>query len=174
VFKNTVCILQGEQNQQDGLWDIRIPLPTKTPEPEQLQFQHQLNAIIHKDLANTQLAQYLHRCCGSPVTSTWTHAIHNRNFITWLGIETLSVDAHLPKSVASAQGHLDQEQTHRMPKPLQPVHKLSLLLPRTLPIIIQSIPAQSQVSPANHGVHPTRPPCGSLDGDAEFKIPCSG
>jgi hypothetical protein len=34
----------------------------------------------------------------------------NGNFITWPGIDTLSVDAHLPKSVATAQGHLDQEQ----------------------------------------------------------------
>jgi hypothetical protein len=111
VFKNTVCILQGKHNIQDGVWDIHIPLPTESPNLESPRSQHQLKAIIHKDLAKTQLVQYLHGCCcGSPVTSTWKHAIQNRKFITWPGIETLSVDAHLPKSVATAQGHLDQEQ----------------------------------------------------------------
>jgi hypothetical protein len=33
----------------------------------------------------------------------------NGNFITWPGIDTLSIEAHLPKSVASAKGRFDQE-----------------------------------------------------------------
>jgi hypothetical protein len=36
-------------------------------------------------------------------------AINNGNFISWPGINTLSIDKHLPKSIDSAKGHLDQE-----------------------------------------------------------------
>jgi hypothetical protein len=69
---------------------------------------HQLNAIIRKDQSKTQLVQYLHGCCGSPVLSTWKKAIKNGNFITWPGIDSISLSS-LPKSIATAKGHLDQE-----------------------------------------------------------------
>jgi hypothetical protein len=107
VFKDKQCILQGKRNITDGLWDIAIPstraLPRHTPPSHP-----QLNAIIRKDLSKTQLVQYLHGCCGSPVLSTWKKAIKNGNFITWPGIDALSLSS-LPKSLASAKGHLDQE-----------------------------------------------------------------
>jgi hypothetical protein len=104
VFKNQKCILQGPRNPIDGLWDISIPLASRSPP------KHHINAIIRKDLSKTQLVQYLYGCCGSPVVSTWKKAIKNGNFITWPGIDSLSIDAHLPKSVASTKGHLNQNQ----------------------------------------------------------------
>jgi hypothetical protein len=103
VFKNQKCILQGPRNPIDGLWDISIPLASRSPP------KHHINAIIRKDLSKTQLVQYLYGCCGSPVVSTWKKAIKNGNFITWPGIDSLSIDAHLSKSVASTKGHLNQE-----------------------------------------------------------------
>jgi hypothetical protein len=110
VFKNNECVLKGARNQHDGLWDIAIPMKTQPSHlTKPLLNKHQINAIIRKDISKTQLVQYLHGCCGSPVVSTWKKAIKNGNFITWPGIDTLSIDAHLPKSVASAKGHLDQE-----------------------------------------------------------------
>jgi hypothetical protein len=104
VFKNEKCILQGPRNPIDGLWDISIPLASRSPP------KHHINAIIRKDLSKTQLVQYLYGCCGSPVVSTWKKAIKNGNFITWPGIDSLSIDAHLPKRVASTKGHFNQEQ----------------------------------------------------------------
>jgi hypothetical protein len=71
-----------------------------------------VNAIICKDQTKTQLAQYLYGCCGSPVVSTWKQAIRNGNFISWPGIDSLSIDKHLPKIIASAKGHLEQEQNN--------------------------------------------------------------
>jgi hypothetical protein len=44
-----------------------------------------------------------------PVISTWKVATANGNFITWPGIDSPSIDSHLPKRVASAKGHMDQE-----------------------------------------------------------------
>jgi hypothetical protein len=107
VFKNHECILTGTRNRTDGLWDIPIPPPTSSPAPSRP--QNQINAIIRKDISKTQLVQYLYGCCGSPVVTTWIKAIKNGNFITWPGLDTLSIEAHLPKSIDSAKGHLDQE-----------------------------------------------------------------
>jgi hypothetical protein len=107
VYKNSQCILTGKRNTEDGLWDI--PIPTIIPAPGEPPRSHHINAIIRKDLSKTKLVQYLYGCCGSPVVSTWKQAIKNGNFITWPGIDVLSIDAHLPKSIASAKGHLDQE-----------------------------------------------------------------
>jgi hypothetical protein len=63
--------------------------------------QHQLNAIICKDLSKTELAQHLHGRCGSPVVAARKKATQNDDFVTWPGIDTLSIDARLPKSVDS-------------------------------------------------------------------------
>jgi hypothetical protein len=71
--------------------------------------KHQVNAILRKDQSKPTLIQYLYACCGSPVVSTWKQAIKNGNFITWPGIDSVSIDKYLPKSLASAKGHLDQE-----------------------------------------------------------------
>jgi hypothetical protein len=108
IFKRNACMLSGTRNKIDGLWDIALPTsrPTSTSRPKA---PLQLNAIIRKDISKTNLVQYLYGCLGSPVVSTWKLAIANGNFITWPGIDTLSIDAHLPKNIASAKGHMDQE-----------------------------------------------------------------
>jgi hypothetical protein len=120
IYKNQECILQGTRNRTDGLWDISIDT---TSNPIQAPRPHQINAIIRKDTTKTQLVQYLYACCGSPVVSTWKKAIRNGNFLTWPGIDDLSIDLHLPKSIASAKGHLNQErknlQSTRVPLPAQ-------------------------------------------------------
>jgi hypothetical protein len=109
VFKNNDCILKGDRNPTDDLsWDIALPLTPPSPSTA-LSTIHQSIAIIRKDHSKTSLVQYLYACCGSPVISTRKQAIKNGNFITWPGIDSLSIDAHLPKSIASAKGHLDQE-----------------------------------------------------------------
>jgi hypothetical protein len=107
VFKRNAYVLSGTRNKIDGLWDIALPIsrPTSTRPKAPLQ----VNAIIRKDISKTNLVQYLYGCLGSPVVSTWKLAIANGNFITWPGIDTLSIDAHLPKNIASAKGHMDQE-----------------------------------------------------------------
>jgi hypothetical protein len=68
------------------------------------------NVIIHKNKPKVDLIKYLHACCFSPVPSTFIKAVKNGNFITWPGLDTASIIKHLPPSVASAKGHLNQEQ----------------------------------------------------------------
>jgi hypothetical protein len=107
VFKHDTCILSGTCNPTDGLWDT--PLPLTQARSKKQSFPQQANPIIRKDQTKTELAQHLYGCCGSPAVSTWKMAIKNGNFITWPGIDTISLDRDLPKSVASTKGHLDQE-----------------------------------------------------------------
>jgi hypothetical protein len=108
VFKRDACVLSGTRNKIYGLWDIAL-LPISRPASTRPRAPLQLNAIIRKDISKINLAQHLHGCLGSPDVSTWKLAIANGNFITWPGINTLSIDAHLPKNIASAKGHMDQE-----------------------------------------------------------------
>ena len=109
IFKDNACVLTGTRNTADGLWDIPLPGATSLISQSNTTPRHQANAIIRKDLTNTQLVQYLYGCCGSPAVKTWKTAIANGNFITWPGLDSLPIDKNLPKSVASAMGHLDQE-----------------------------------------------------------------
>ena len=56
-----------------------------------------------------ELAQYLHASCGSPRATTFIKAINNGNFLTWPGLNASLIKKQLPKSLATAQGHLNQE-----------------------------------------------------------------
>ena len=99
-------ILSGPRNTNDGLWDIHVPSNTTTKSSTA---EHQANAIIKKDTSKKELAQYLHATAGYPVLSTFNTAIKKGNFISWPGIESLSFTKHLPKSMQTSKGHLDQE-----------------------------------------------------------------
>ena len=48
-----------------------------------------INYIITKDKAKTDLAPYLHGANFLPQITTFTKAINNDNFVTWLGIDDL-------------------------------------------------------------------------------------
>jgi hypothetical protein len=53
-----------------------------------------------------QLIDFLHRACFSPTMSTWTQAIEDNFFATWPGLTAEAVRKYLPKSLATAKGHL--------------------------------------------------------------------
>jgi hypothetical protein len=57
----------------------------------------------------SDLVHYLHRACFSPVVKTWTQAIDAGFFTTWPGLTSALVRKHLPKSIATAKGHLRQD-----------------------------------------------------------------
>ena len=54
--------------------------------------------------------QYLHRAAFSPVVSSWTTTITAGVFTTWTGLTSALVQKYLPKSIATAKGHLRQDQ----------------------------------------------------------------
>jgi hypothetical protein len=77
------------------------------------------------------------------VGTTWAKAIKNGNFITWSEINNISLAEHLPPSIASVKGRLDQTQKFTddinfFPPPPEPnvksfdclCHRHSVCLPR--------------------------------------------
>jgi hypothetical protein len=70
---------------------------------------HSLNVILHKQQKHSDLAGFLHGCCGSPVPSTFITAIKNNNFLTWPGLTATLIKKHLQANKSSAFGHLHQE-----------------------------------------------------------------
>jgi hypothetical protein len=114
IYKQNTCVLLGTWNLNDGLWDIPVPTaptaqPQSAPPTTQKWVSQSVNAIIRRDKTKTELAQFLHGCCGSPAITTWARAIKNGNFLTWPGIDDILLTKHLPPSIATAKGHLDQE-----------------------------------------------------------------
>jgi NAD-dependent oxidoreductase involved in siderophore biosynthesis len=79
-----------------GQWTTTI---TSTPEA---------NATFSALLKATAL-QHLHASLFSPATQTWIKAILNNHFTTWPSFTIQEVRKHLPKSTATAMGHLDQQ-----------------------------------------------------------------
>jgi hypothetical protein len=50
----------------------------------------------------------LHACYFSPVQDTWLKAIQNGRFATWPSVTVENVRNYLPKSDATAKGHMNQ------------------------------------------------------------------
>jgi hypothetical protein len=119
ILKHNNVLLEGPRDPTTNLWLLPLrlqpqALPSPSPSAPHLGF------AAHHTSTKPELIQYLHAACFSPVTSTWLRAIRNNNFVTWPGVSTQSVNKHLPKSIATAQGHLDQAPKNRRstkPKP---------------------------------------------------------
>ena len=112
AIKDNKILLQGTRSKSgDGLWDIPLPAPTPAcPPPPQLHsHQPTMNIIIRKNQAKTDLIRYLHGCCFFPTKNTWIEAINNGHFISWPGLTAELVRKHLPPSIETAKGHLNQE-----------------------------------------------------------------
>jgi hypothetical protein len=60
------------------------------------------------DATTSNLVQFLHATCFSPVQSTLIKAIDNGHFATWPSFTAANIQRFLPKSPAIIMGHLDQ------------------------------------------------------------------
>ena len=97
ILKNNTPILHGTRNRTDNLYDVPIRL------------KNQMNLIIRQDQTKTDLAKFLHATAFSPAISTFQKAIRKGNFVTWPGIASINFEKILPTTLATEQGHLDQE-----------------------------------------------------------------
>jgi hypothetical protein len=116
--RNGIGELCGDHDHNSGLWNIRLsnpPMPTPlssafpatAPTHTMLVCEHANN--VHEMRNQSDLVAYLHRACFSPTKSTWLKAINAGYFATWPGLTAELVSKHLPKSIATAKGHLRQE-----------------------------------------------------------------
>ena len=84
-----------------------------------------LQVIIRKEQTKQQLATFVHRVLGSPVESTLLKAMRNGHFTSFpAAFNKDLIRKHLPKSIATAQGHMKHEKqgwqsTTKPPQTLQ-------------------------------------------------------
>jgi hypothetical protein len=107
ILKNNQELFKGQRDQQTGLWRIPITNPTsRSPTPHQTKTK--LCNIAYQIIKIPELIQFLHAAAFSPVPSTWIKAIQRDFFQSWPGLTTEAVHKHLPKSMATTKGHMDQ------------------------------------------------------------------
>lgn len=103
IVKDERTILQGYHGD-NGLWLLNLA----EPNPQTLQHsetQH-VAALVSTNIADQM--EFLHAALFSPVVSTLTKAIKNGHLATWPGLTVENIRKYLPKSLATAKGHLDQ------------------------------------------------------------------
>lgn len=124
ILRGTTVVLEGTRNTDTGLWNMplqQLPPTTSSSTSPAMEAPIQLANHVHEMRTKRDLVQYLHRSCGSPVTSTWLKAIEAGFFATWPGLTLDLVRKHLPKSIATAKGHMRQQmQGVRSTKPKMP------------------------------------------------------
>ena len=109
MVKQNVTIT-GNSDASNGLYYIDL-----APRP-QLIVQNALylpTSYAHrayKMLTKSDIVRYLHCAAFSAVISKWTSAINAGYYTTWPGLNSQLVLKHLPKALATTQGHLHQQQ----------------------------------------------------------------
>ena len=107
IIKNNKIIITGKR-EDNGLWSVPITTPA-TSHLTSPTLIHQANGILRTDKTQQELAQYLHVTFGSPPSSIFLRAIRRGHVISVPGLNTKLISKHLPKSIATALGHQDQE-----------------------------------------------------------------
>ncbi|KAL7487259.1 hypothetical protein ACHAW6_015776, partial [Cyclotella cf. meneghiniana] len=128
VFHNTEIMLVGRHHPATRLWIVPTNtqhIATKPPSPF---VKHTANNTYQTSL-KSKLIQFLHQCIFSRTPSMWIKAINNNQFSSWPGLTVNAVLKYLPKSTATAKGHMKKTpagvqstrpkpQTIRIPTPL--------------------------------------------------------
>jgi hypothetical protein len=107
VIKDGVTTIIGLRDPSTGMWLVDME-PSRTPTLLPIRhptYKHQANSA-YEQKTKVQLIDFLHRACFSPTVSTWTQAIEKNFFTTWPGLTADAVRKYLPKSLATAKGHL--------------------------------------------------------------------
>ena len=71
--------------------------------------KHMANGIIWLEQTKRDLAQYMSGDLFNPTPSTLIQAINKGHFTSWSGLTTSLISKHLPNTIATAKGHLDQK-----------------------------------------------------------------
>ena len=72
--------------------------------------KRQRHSIKTRDKTKTDIIQYLHGYCFSPVQRIFLKVINNGNFLTWTGFNNQTLLKHLTPIIENSLGHLYQEQ----------------------------------------------------------------
>ena len=89
--------MEGNRSEVNGLWYVELPTA------------HQICNTVYHASSQAELVKFLHGACFSPTISTFVGAIKAGYLKTWPGLTVPLVNKWLPKSMATAKGHLDQQ-----------------------------------------------------------------
>lgn len=115
---DSALVAQGPR-APTGLWHLELETPTQPAGQQEQSSNGHTTRIAQANLST--LAQqtagdriaFLHGAAGYPVVSTWIKAIEAGHFATWPGLSAAAVRRHLPASIITAKGHLDQQRANR-------------------------------------------------------------
>ena len=97
VTKDDKTILQGKRDPNTKLWHLDVDFC----EPHSINNVYQIST-------KPEMIQYLHAAAGYPSPVTWVKAILKGFYSSWPGLTAKAVIKHLPKSIQTAKGHLNQ------------------------------------------------------------------
>jgi hypothetical protein len=104
VINGATTVITGKRYKESGMWR---PPPLESSISLQGAPEHYAqNVYEQKSIQDT--ITYLHACCFSPVKYTWLKDIQNGHFATWPYVTVENVRKYLPKSDATAKGHMTQ------------------------------------------------------------------
>jgi Reverse transcriptase (RNA-dependent DNA polymerase) len=106
IIFNGKTVLTGKR-EPPGLWKT-----TQQPTILQATPEWMANGAFSNQLKSNAV-KFLHAACFSPTTATWTKAINHGFFRSWPMLTAKTVRQHLPKSVATAMGHMDQSRKNQ-------------------------------------------------------------
>jgi hypothetical protein len=108
ISHHEIPIIDGPRDHTTGLWYVDLAPSTQTKTQPLMATPHMANNAYQTSTLS-ELVQFLHATCFSPSTSTFIDAIQAGYLITWPGLTAAMVSKHLPKSLATAKGHMDQQ-----------------------------------------------------------------
>jgi hypothetical protein len=118
--------MHGSRDPKSCLWRVELK---QNFEKNEIKCNH-----AHDNNNQSDLINYLHGACLSPVKSTLITAIKNGNFLSWPGLTEHDVEKYLSKSTATTKGHLNQQRKN------------------TRTTQIKNINASNQESDIDHGI----------------------
>jgi hypothetical protein len=126
VTKNGSTVMTGYHDTDTRLWRLKTASCVSAPPPphhaqsKPPHTTHSVNALVPEGTI-ADMITFLHKAMFSPTATTLLHAVKNGHLATWPGMTAENIHKHLPKSIATALGHLDQQHKNtRSTKPKTP------------------------------------------------------
>ena len=103
-------VLTGPRDQRTGLWTVKIPLANQTISTvSKSPSQPIANGLIWSKTTKTDLALFHHAALGHPTKITLNKAIQAGFLKSFPGLNSELINKHLPKSIETSMGHLNQQ-----------------------------------------------------------------
>ena len=141
ITKDKAVQLTGHRNHNNGLWNIPLA-PTSNRETH----TEMANGVISDHNTKLELAAFNHGTLFSPRPSTLLRAIKLNYLVTFPGLTESLIRKHLPKSLATSQGHLKAQQKN--------IQSTKTVLDEPIPLStsLDIAPAQEPSNPKTHNV----------------------